>query len=531
MLINEKYTDCSFLVDNGTCIIHGHRMVLAAASPVFEAMFYGPFAKQRIVDNNDTEDQSVVTIVDVSAKIFRAMLDYVYTDETEWSALSNYDLLELYYCMDKYLIRKEDILQRIRGSLNCNSLFLFYDFAIRFKVPLLLADCRQLLHDLLDKKPQLFFKKVLQVNCDRVISGYEEVEGISNGGSGGRVGEEDTENGPAVKRKPRMPIEYIEDVVFNGALEHSHDDDPLGQYHQVSKECLNDLLVLNYDDANNTFNENLLLFVLKWTKIEWKLEHKGQGQRLPLQKMALLNYFKSFVCHKRTAPLVENLMAFLDNHCHLNTTMDMSVRGWHLVQRVDLKACRPLTISSSSSSDSVPTEFLTKFQVNHVITIKSFIINSRLNNAIVSRFMRSTATHHRQFVYKESVAIEISARDMKVRGGGAIVIHRQQFHAETEFNAQCELFLNKCLYFCPDQVYTLRFVWPQDAALTCEYPRKVYERCQSVVMAKKQLSLVFMDDAVNSDDDDVIGHRETKDQDMELLPGGILSGMQFMFVS
>lgn len=495
MLVNEKYTDCSFLIDGGTRIA-AHKIVLAAASPVFDAMFYGPFSS-RFNDADTPSPRDTVSIIDVSAKIFRVMVDYVYTDETDnWSALTNYDLLELYYCLDKYLIPKDDVLNRIRSTLNCNSLFLFYDFAMRFKVPLLLADCRQLLTELLDKKPNLFFKKVLQVNCDQVIRDYEE-EGLLSM-------TDESDDGPAVKRKPPLPIEYIEDIVFAAA-----DSEPIGQYHHVNKECLNDILVLNYDELNGLFNENLLLFVLKWTKIEWKLDSKGQG-KLPLQKIALLNYYNSFVCHKRTLPLVENLITFLENHYFLNRVEAVSV--WHLVQRVALKANRPFTISSQGSS----TQFVTQFQVNHLITIKSLIINSRLNNAIFSRFLRSTIPRQ----YKENVTIEISS-DSATTPERQITIHRQQFNAETEFNTQCELFLNKCLYFYPGPVYTIRFEWPQETALVHEYPRKIYERCHRMTTIDKNLCVVFVDDATAT----------SEDKQTELIPGGILSGLQFMFVS
>lgn len=491
MLIDEKYTDCSFLVQNDTCI-HGHKIILAASSPVFEAMFYGPLATQQ----EDT--QRPIAIVDVSAKIFRAMLDYVYTDEVDWNTLTHYDLLELYYCAEKYLIRRDDILNHIRESLNCNSLYLLYDFAIRFKLSLLLTDCRHLLSELLDKKPNLFFKKVLQVNCDLVIRAYEDEEDDECHSAG-------EECGPAVKRKPPLPIEFIEDIVFGAT------DEPIGQYHQVSKECLNDMLLLNCDAENGLFSENLLLFVLKWTKIEWKLESKGH-EKLPLQKIPLLGFYNTFVCRKRTDALVENLISFLENHFYLNNVT--SVSGWHLMQRVDLKASPPLTISSGAA-----TSFDTVFQVNHLVTIKSLIIKSRLNNAILSRFMRSTATPQ-QFVYKENVSLEIFSSDTE--GRGLITIHRQRFGTETEFNAQCELFLNRCLFFHPDQIYTLRFHWPKDLALmTIEYPRQIFERCHRLIMTDKQLSIVFVDDASSS----------SVNREVDLIAGGILCGLQFMFVS
>ena len=52
-------------------IFHCHKMFLAMASPVFEAMFYGGLA----------ETKREIKILDVQPEAFSAMLSYVYTDE------------------------------------------------------------------------------------------------------------------------------------------------------------------------------------------------------------------------------------------------------------------------------------------------------------------------------------------------------------------------------------------------------------------------------------------------------------------
>ena len=60
-------------------IFHCHKVFLAMASPVFEAMFYGGLA----------ETQREIKILDVQPEAFSAMLSYIYTDKegftTSWT--------------------------------------------------------------------------------------------------------------------------------------------------------------------------------------------------------------------------------------------------------------------------------------------------------------------------------------------------------------------------------------------------------------------------------------------------------------
>uniref|UniRef100_A0A336M3Q3 CSON011664 protein n=1 Tax=Culicoides sonorensis TaxID=179676 RepID=A0A336M3Q3_CULSO len=86
----DKYSDCSFKIENR--IINCHKLILTACSPVFEAMFFGPLAESHLI-----------RIDDIRQKTFNKMLDFIYTGQLD-GASSVQELLELYYCAQKYLI-------------------------------------------------------------------------------------------------------------------------------------------------------------------------------------------------------------------------------------------------------------------------------------------------------------------------------------------------------------------------------------------------------------------------------------------
>ncbi|KAI8128383.1 BTB/POZ and MATH domain-containing protein 3 [Lucilia cuprina] len=60
LLTTEKYCDCVFVVGEAAKV-KCHKLILATASPVFEAMFYGPIS----------EAESFVEILDMSEEIFQ----------------------------------------------------------------------------------------------------------------------------------------------------------------------------------------------------------------------------------------------------------------------------------------------------------------------------------------------------------------------------------------------------------------------------------------------------------------------------
>lgn len=124
----NKFTDCSFNINNK--IINSHKLILTAASPVFEAMFYGEF-----------KETMCIKIIDIREHIFEMMLDYIYTGKTSSSNNNLFDYLELYYCGQKYLIdnlkkycynylyhniRYENLLPVLNEACNMNIDEIFY---------------------------------------------------------------------------------------------------------------------------------------------------------------------------------------------------------------------------------------------------------------------------------------------------------------------------------------------------------------------------------------------------------------------
>ncbi|XP_055596385.1 kelch-like protein 25 [Uranotaenia lowii] len=84
--------DCSFRVDDK--VYNCHKLLLSAASPVFEAMFYGALAEKQ-----------TVKISDIRAGVFERMLDFVYTGQIDFDIILHIEeVLELYYCAQKYMI-------------------------------------------------------------------------------------------------------------------------------------------------------------------------------------------------------------------------------------------------------------------------------------------------------------------------------------------------------------------------------------------------------------------------------------------
>lgn len=128
LLTQQKHTDCSFRIDN--VIINSHKVILSTASPVFEAMFFGPLAETCCIE-----------ISDISYEAFQLMLEYIYTDEVDMSAVVQIeDLMELYYCAKKYLLSvlmlKCDKL--IRTTLRHENILQAIDMAVAMNIPELL---------------------------------------------------------------------------------------------------------------------------------------------------------------------------------------------------------------------------------------------------------------------------------------------------------------------------------------------------------------------------------------------------------
>ena len=104
-------------------------------SPVFEAMFYGAMAEK-----NDP-----IPIRDVQPEAFKALMEYIYTDQVD---LNSFELAcELCYCAKKYMLPflVEKCTKFLWSDLSLKKACRAYEFAKLFEEPVLMEKCLQII--------------------------------------------------------------------------------------------------------------------------------------------------------------------------------------------------------------------------------------------------------------------------------------------------------------------------------------------------------------------------------------------------
>ena len=71
----DAFADVTFILPDGS-ELKAHKFVLAVASPVFEAQFFGPLA--------DSSNNNPVTVKDVDSTAFRRLIDCIYKSSTDF---------------------------------------------------------------------------------------------------------------------------------------------------------------------------------------------------------------------------------------------------------------------------------------------------------------------------------------------------------------------------------------------------------------------------------------------------------------
>ncbi|XP_045604998.1 BTB/POZ domain-containing protein 3-like [Procambarus clarkii] len=140
VLESGQWADCTFIVgnENNQKTLRGHRLILAMSSPVFEAMFYGGMAEKK---------DKPVEILDVQPEAFRALLQYIYSDEI---TLKSFDqVCEICYAAKKYMIPSlvEQCTQFIWQDLHPGNVCRAYEFARLFEESSLLEKCVQIIQN------------------------------------------------------------------------------------------------------------------------------------------------------------------------------------------------------------------------------------------------------------------------------------------------------------------------------------------------------------------------------------------------
>lgn len=117
LLLSRQWSDCVFKINS--TYIYAHRVILASASPVFDAMLYGSLAE---VD--------VINIYDIDLEAFKCMLSYIYTDKSSIPSIEN--ACKLLYASIKYMLHHLQGICKIyiMKNLSISNALEILDFAI-----------------------------------------------------------------------------------------------------------------------------------------------------------------------------------------------------------------------------------------------------------------------------------------------------------------------------------------------------------------------------------------------------------------
>lgn len=134
LLETGKWSDCHFLVGNSQTL-PGHKLILAMASPVFEAMFFGGLAEK-----NDP-----IPILDVQPDAFKALMEYIYTDKININSVDK--ACELCYAAKKYMLPHvvSECTKFLWADLCSKNACRAYEFAKLFEEPKLMEKCLQIM--------------------------------------------------------------------------------------------------------------------------------------------------------------------------------------------------------------------------------------------------------------------------------------------------------------------------------------------------------------------------------------------------
>ncbi|GAB0091111.1 uncharacterized protein DMENIID0001_059190 [Sergentomyia squamirostris] len=137
LLENGQWADCHFMLGSPPHqeVVAGHKLILAMASPVFEAMFYGGLAEK-----NDP-----IQICDVQPEAFKALLEYIYTDNIKINTVDK--ACELCYAAKKYMLPfvVEQCTRFLWADLQPNNVCRAYEFARLFEEQQLMLTCMEMI--------------------------------------------------------------------------------------------------------------------------------------------------------------------------------------------------------------------------------------------------------------------------------------------------------------------------------------------------------------------------------------------------
>lgn len=137
---NDLWSDCEFVVgnDGAAAPITAHKIILASASTVFAAMFYGAVAE---TTTNAETGRTRVRVPNVEPHIFRMLLAYMYEDIMDVTAME--PAMGLFAAAHQYMLGdvENHCYAFMQNNLNSSNVCSVYEFAILFDKKMLKAQC------------------------------------------------------------------------------------------------------------------------------------------------------------------------------------------------------------------------------------------------------------------------------------------------------------------------------------------------------------------------------------------------------
>lgn len=155
LYLSEHLSDVNFVidVDGGVCKISAHKVILAAMSSVFDAMFFGPL--------KETGD---VKIVDATIEVFEEFLTIFYLPAMILSMENAKDVLRL---ADKYDVTRQlaRCLVDIADKLTLDNVWRMYHVSVLMGNEQIKRSCE----DIIKTKSHKIFEMVDFCRCDRLV--------------------------------------------------------------------------------------------------------------------------------------------------------------------------------------------------------------------------------------------------------------------------------------------------------------------------------------------------------------------------
>ncbi|XP_063700002.1 BTB/POZ domain-containing protein 1-like isoform X1 [Culicoides brevitarsis] len=138
-LTSQLHCDVTFVFkdENGKFSkIGAHKVILAAASEVFETMFFGETVK-----SNAVKQENELEIKEISFDAFKALLEFIYDKEVEFH--DSNALVEFYAAAHKYICSDAMIFaeSKMMKEVDSHNVISFYQTAILYELPDLKKKC------------------------------------------------------------------------------------------------------------------------------------------------------------------------------------------------------------------------------------------------------------------------------------------------------------------------------------------------------------------------------------------------------